>query len=550
MDQGSEERGCRRPHPLAGVWALLTKGPASPMLSPDARIVTKEELRSRGGEQLPPDEVDAWQSRGWAFVEGSGDVLRGEGSEAFPPNLLGYGRVYVTDWDRLALSVGDVIVRAPSEWSPAQIAETLEAAGLSGVHVFGCDPRIVAAHHDPTWEPYALCAQLHDEYGFLAAEPDFRLLPRPAWRPDDPEYDSQWSWRNPKPAIGDEVAIGGVAAERAWRHTRGAGTVLAVIDGGFDADHEELVGGIHPNSGRFRVADPSTGSAYVFDRTSTESSNAFETTHGTQCAGRAAARAGNDAQGCGMAPEASLLLVAINGLSSTAIMVRAIEYCVDPRKEDASLDPKDRADAISCSLDPAFVTGGLSALLMRRVLRYAGRTHGRGGLGTFIAWSAPNSRVSVDDNPIYRSPDVAVIGMTNSQDVIPTFVGAPYQGYGKRLFCVAPGSSVWCNFPGYTYLKPDSGCSYATPLVAGLAALCAAVAPLKTARTIRGLIRKNCQCVGGVNYGPLRHHPDYGHGRIHAERTVEAAAGFLAFRFHGPLRQLPDTESGQSASES
>ena len=78
----------------------------------------------------------------------------------------------------------------------------------------------------------------------------------------------------------------------------------------------------------------------------------------------------NRRQGCGMAPASDLLLVAMDGQVSSALMARAIEYCVDPTNEVSSSHPHDGADVISCSLDPGFVVSTLGKWLMYKALRY------------------------------------------------------------------------------------------------------------------------------------------------------------------------------------
>ena len=518
---------------VAGVWAVHGTAPSEASLREGLERVRLDDL-SAASWRLPPGEDARWHDTGWTFVRDSGPGFVERALKADVPPREPWARVYVRDGKQVVLAAGDVLVAAPRTWSPAKILHELQAADLGHVHAFQAHPGIVSARHHPWQDPYEVCERLRTEHGFRAAEPDFMLRLEPAWRPDDPDYGLQWSWRVPRRATAGASARGGIAAERAWDQTRGAGTCIAVIDGGFDAGqpdfHGASGGAVHPASGRFEQ-DPVTG-ARRFVVGPVASQEAVQTQHGTKCAGRAGARANNGSQGCGLAPEADLLLVATNGVTSTSVMARAFEYCVNPQAEDPSLDAAPGADAITCSLHTDFVTSWLAAFLMRMVLCYAGSVGGRGGLGAFIAWAAPNTASSVDVDPIFRSPHVAVVAASDGSDRVPMKDGKTNQGYGKRLFCVAPGIDVCCNFasssPGVPgTLRMDTGCSYAAPLVAALAALCVSVRPQLGASSVRKFIGKSCDRVGDVGYGPLGHHPDYGHGRIHATQTIRAVLGIL-----------------------
>lgn len=518
---------------VPGVWAVrgsasadapwpdgIDRVPVGELHAPDWRLSRAEHAR--------------WRESGWTFARSSkADALE---RALRDPEMARWqwARAYARGEDSVVLAQGDVLVLAPSSWSPKKIHLKLQEAGLDHVHAFQCHAGIVVARHRPHLDPYEICNRLRAEFGFAVAEPDFMVDVGLAWVPQDPEYGKQWSWRDPRRARGLEAARGGVAAEGAWDHTRGAGACLAVIDGGFDAGQPDFsvdspvgsVGALHPASGRFEQDSNSQARRFVVGPVASQV--AAQTQHGTKCAGRAGARANNGTQGCGLAPESDLLLIATNGVTSTSVMARAFEYCVNPQAESPNLEAGSGADAITCSLYTDFVTSWLAAFLMRMVLRYAGSTHGRGGRGAFIAWAVRNPTSSVDSDPIFRSPHVAAVAASGPEDRVVS------QGHGKHLFCVAPGTTVYCNFaesvPGVPgTLRMDSGASFAAPLVAALAALCVSVRPTLKARTVRKLIAKYCNRIGGVSYGPFRrHHPHYGHGRIRADRTVAAARGFLA----------------------
>ena len=93
--------------------------------------------------------------------------------------------------------------------------------------------------------------------------------------------------------------IGTVAA---WETTRGAGTVIAVVDSGVVLDHEDLAANIVEGTGcQGTGGDPSACTV----------SPADDDGHGTHVAGVAAARAGNRVGIAGVAQEASIMPIKV-----------------------------------------------------------------------------------------------------------------------------------------------------------------------------------------------------------------------------------------------
>jgi hypothetical protein len=124
-----------------------------------------------------------------------------------------------------------------------------------------------------------------------------RVMLDPIWpvadRASDPMRELQWFYDNDGTSTPAGVEDADVDAPEAWALERGSGVMIAVVDGGFQADHEDLEPNVHALS-----------STSTVER------------HGTAVAGLAAARGGNDFGGSGMCPECDRLLVD-RGLTAT-----------------------------------------------------------------------------------------------------------------------------------------------------------------------------------------------------------------------------------------
>src|SRR4051812_25863488 len=104
-----------------------------------------------------------------------------------------------------------------------------------------------------------------------------------------------------------------VHADQAWKITRGAGVVVAVIDSGVDLGHPDLKGALLPGK-------DFTGGGSVAD----------DCGHGTEVTGVIAARAGNGIGIAGVAPDVKILPIR-DGAGCTVdmdSMRQGIDYAV------------------------------------------------------------------------------------------------------------------------------------------------------------------------------------------------------------------------------
>lgn len=340
---------------------------------------------------------------------------------------------------------------------------------------------------------------------FERIEPIFLEPIHGRWRPNDPRYPEQWQWNNDGRNGGTRGAD--IRAERAWDRTRGKGVRVAVIDNGIHINHPDLKAAIK-RGGWF---DGSTSGSASFIELSASNRAQFPTDdHGTFCAGMVGARA-NKQGGCGAAPECELVAIACleDQVGTQLTLARAIAYAADPSREVA--DSKERgADVISCSLGPNGADWEMSTPL-ELAIEFA-TSKGRGGKGTPIFWAASNAPVDIKRDEVVSHPSVIAVSRSNNND------GYDNAAYGASLAFVAPGVDVLSTSGAKSYAT-KTGCSFAAPLAAGVAALVVAKESHLTAAEVRKRLCDTCDKVGD-EYGPDGRNDQMGHGRINADRAV------------------------------
>ena len=364
---------------------------------------------------------------------------------------------------------------------------------------------------------------------------------------------SPHQWHLKKTSTGGVVVDAHASVESAWRHSRGEGITVAVIDDGVDVGHPDFAGRGKVVHGRdvTRAVDDPRPKADAFISGIPQFSSTGDA-HGTCCAGVAVA---NGKQGVfGVAPDAKLLPIRFaSGLGSQA-EADAFFWAVDHD-----------ADVVSCSWGPPDgawydPTDPLHQQVTplpdstRDALEYA-TTAGRGGAGCVITWAAGNGAESADNDGYASSEHVMAVAACNDR--------------GTQSVYSDFGSAVWCSFPSNDFAfanRPDpltpgiwitdrregpdegynphfsggdaagvytdgfGGTSSACPGVAGVAALVLAKNPDLTWIEVCNVIAESCDRIDEANgdYDPSTGHSHlYGFGRVNARRAVELAAATL-----------------------
>lgn len=317
--------------------------------------------------------------------------------------------------------------------------------------------------------------------------------------------------------------------EAAWPLSDGSGAIVAVVDDGFDIDHEEFRSSgkiIAPRDVTRWSGDPRPGRG---------------DDHGTACAGVACANGQFGASG--VAPGARLIPIRLaSGLGSQA-------------EADAFVwAARHGADVISCSWgppdgawwdpnDPAHRQVVPLPDSTRLAMDFATR-QGRSGKGCVIVFAAGNGNESVDNDGYASYAKVIAVAACNDQSR-----RSAYSDFGTAVWCSFPSndgrpsltSGIWSTdrsgVEGYNqgslqkgdpaghYTNSFGGTSSACPGVAGVAALVLARNPALRWDEVREILRQSCVRIdpAGGNYDADGRSPLYGYGRVSARRAVELA---------------------------
>ena len=281
----------------------------------------------------------------------------------------------------------------------------------------------------------------------------------------------------PDPMRGDQWALDKVSYERAWSTTAGSGVVVAVVDSGVLASHEDLGGVVLPgidlvDGGDGRI-DPNG--------------------HGTHVAGIIAARALNGRGVSGAAPAVKILPVRVldaNGAGYSSDVAEGIIWATNHG-----------ARIINLSLGGTIPSDGT-----REAIKYALSK------GTVVFAAAGNSGQS-GSPAIYPAafPEPVAVAAVNS-----SLQRAPFSNVGGYVDVAAPGDSIVSTYKtgGWTY-GWMSGSSMATPYAAAAGALVAAANPTWDAAKIRARLEGTVR-----DLGPAGTDAEFGRGLVDPAAAV------------------------------
>ena len=327
--------------------------------------------------------------------------------------------------------------------------------------------------------PAAAAARaLEREEGVVYAEPNY--VYRSSGVPNDPGFSQLWGLSSIGQSVAGKIgtADADIDAPEAWDVTTGlASTVVAVVDSGVDHGHPDLASNIWANPGETAgngvdddgngYVDDARGWNFVGGNADTSDSNG----HGTHVAGTIGAR-GNDAVGvAGVNWQVSLLPVrATNaaGSGTAAQIAAALAYAGNEGARIANV-----------SLGAPFVSSAIADAIARSpntLFVAAADNGGADGVG--------DNTDAVGDFPCSLStPNVVCVAASDRNDEL-----ARFSNFGRAsVDLAAPGVDIVSTAPGRRYALRN-GTSFATPHVAGVAALVWSRYPSASVETVRNAL--------------------------------------------------------------
>ena len=468
-----------------------------------------ETVRANMNVEFPDEILVAFERANWRFVQPSADMARAVADGESVRDAEEVGKVIRRANGSVAIATNILNVQLQSTLSEDECETILAEKNLDVLTKLNFAPNLYEVVAQGRDDALAASVELNEDERFTLAEPSLIEHIPQRFTPTDPSYTNQWQWNNTGQNGG--TAGADVSAEEAWDFTRGVGIRVAVIDNGFDAEHEDLTAGVSTMSGYF--SSSSTGGAtFTQDTDGMPDSN-----HGTFCAGMVGARHNNTNGGCGAAPECELTLIAAlnDQVGTQTTLARAVGYAADPTTEVTSASAADGADILVSSLGPNGAVWELTGTL--ELALEAAASNGRGGRGLAIFWAASNgNNVDVTLDEVVSHEDVIAVVRSDRNDQ------ENNAARGATVELIAPGVNVFSTRSGNDY-GTGTGTSYAAPCAAGCAALALSVNPDLTRDELRQIMRNSADKIGGVVYNANGHNDDYGFGRVNAHQAVIAA---------------------------
>lgn len=291
------------------------------------------------------------------------------------------------------------------------------------------------------------------------------LLRNTSGRPNDPQFNQQWSLNNLGQDGGKERAD--IDALQAWLKTRGSDkVVVAVLDTGIDYTHKDLASNMwsRPDSVP-QYADDELGSfddLHGYDADADAGDPMDDNGHGTHCAGIIGAEGDNGEGITGINWNVRIMplkFLGRGGFGTTKDAIESINYAIDRKKKGVNV---------------RVINASWGSTQYSRALEDAIRAAGEQGI-LFVAAAGNNSsdndrRAHYPSN--YDLPNVISVAALDRTDSM-----ASFSNFGvKTVHVAAPGREILSTWLGNAY-REASGTSMAAPHVSGVAALIIASEP-------------------------------------------------------------------------
>ena len=380
-----------------------------------------------------------------------------------------------------------------------RVAETRELAASTRAL-----QRIYSVRHDESFDSGLVAAALARDPNVVYAEP--RFMRAPTWDSASVEAGINTLPDTPNdPLFAQAAYMRRLRMADAWDVVKGeqGDVVIAVVELGMDLGHEDLRGTLWTNPGEVPnngIDDDGNGFVddvhgwdfYTNSPVVSGTANDYGVIHGIAVAGAASAEANNSIGLAGTSWNAKLMPVVGYGVGITYAALNG-------------------ADIINASYG-GFGYSQTEAQIMHSALDE----------GSLVVAAAGNERLNADYTPSYPGSygiELSVGGTLAGSDV-------NFYNYGRSVNVFAAGRDVIVPRPGDAYGR-DNGTSFASPLVAGIAALVKTANPSFSPHQVREQVRLTADNIDAVNDASLA--GLLGRGRVNAYRAV-TESGLPAIR--------------------
>lgn len=363
---------------------------------------------------------------------------------------------------------------------------------------------IYLVYYERPISPWRLAAELERLPEVVYAEPLFRR--EIIATPNDSLYSQM-------------THLAQIMAPQAWDVVKGedGDVVIAIVDGGTDWRHVDLVDNVWTNPGEIPdngIDDDGNGfvddvHGWNFANNTPDptglSATPINAAHGTQVAGVAAAVTHNSRGVAGSSWNARFMPINASCPDADRSICFGYTGIVYAAENGAQV------------INVSWGGRGLSRLENDVVEAVT-------DMGALIVAAAGNDGTNNDRVPFGPAshPRVLSVGATQKNNDLK----ASFSNYGLSVDVFAPGVGLNTTLPGNRYTGSANGTSFATPLVAGIAALVRTRFPNYTPEQAREQLRQTADPIDAVNPGFAGL---LGRGRINAFRAV-TETGFPAIR--------------------
>jgi len=432
-----------------------------------------------------------------------------------------------------------MFVKIPGKITSSAVQKWCKDRGFKLVKQYKYIPEWLLVEY--SGDTIAKSAELVEKGIVKQAEPSFyHPIELKGYNPNDQYFPNQWHLNNENGAALGYSGNDHAHVLSAWnvlegfKTSKGEGVKLAVIDDGFDLDHEDLAGRFLPGK------DFDDGDDLPYPGP--------QGAHGTCCAGVAGASTNNGIGVAGACPDCNLIPIRMKMTGLSSLDQGAIETFTWAADQGAHI--------ISNSWGPPDNGGAVDMGQPLKDLVKNLTTEGRDGKGIIILFAAGNGNESIEGDGFASNPDVFGIGGTNAAGK-----RCSYSDFGPSLDFVAPSNDtdssggdgwaggayidgIWSTdntsggyVPGQLagdesgkYVSEFGGTSSACPLAAGITGLVLFANPELTKDQVYEIFKTTSDKVsmGFVNPGEGDYDGNgfsthYGYGRINACEAVKKA---------------------------